>query len=135
MAYDVLTKKYLRNYFSFLKILVSSFEKQYSMYITELSAIIGKEIEVTKYREGKEKYQAKLSGIEAREGNSLSGVWEAGATPKEAIKNYCKAISNQFLIANAYGEYDLRKITVTAGTIKRSDYLIIRKKTNLCTAK
>ena len=110
------------------------------MYITELSAIIGKEIEVTKWRDGKEKYQAKLSGIEAREGDLLSGVWEAGATPKEAIKNYCKAISNQFLIANAYGggnrrEYDLRKITVTAGIIKRSDYLIIRKKINLCTAK
>ena len=88
-----------------------------AMYITELSAIIGKEIEVTKWRDGKEKYQAKLSGIDVREGNLLSSVWESGATPKEAIKNYCKAISNQYLIANAYGgssrrEYDLRKITV-----------------------
>ena len=54
--------------------------KKITMYITELSAIIGKEIEVTKWRDGKEKYQAKLSGIEAREGNLLSGVWEAGAT-------------------------------------------------------
>ena len=111
-----------------------------AMYITELSAIIGKEIEVTKWRDGKEKYQVRFNGIEAREGDLLRSVWEAGATPKEAIKNYCKAISNQYLIANAYGggnrrEYDLRKITVTAGTIKRSDYLIIRKKVNLCTAK
>lgn len=50
------------------------------------------------------KYTAKFKGVEVKKGLTLEGAYGNGETPEQAIKNYCKHISGQWLVVNAYGK-------------------------------
>lgn len=53
---------------------------------------------------GLAKYTAKFKGVEVKKGLALEGAYGNGATPENAIKDYCSAISSQWIVVNAYGD-------------------------------
>jgi len=49
-------------------------------------------------------YTAKFKGVEVKKGLTLEGAYGNGMTPEEAIKDYCKQISGQWIAVNAYSD-------------------------------
>ena len=52
---------------------------------------------------GLSKYTAKFKGVEVKKGLTLEGAYGNANTPEDAIKDYCKQISGQWIVVNAYG--------------------------------
>ncbi len=53
---------------------------------------------------GMSKYTARFKGVEVKKGLALESAYGNGATPENAIKDYCSVISGQWLVINAYGD-------------------------------
>ena len=52
---------------------------------------------------GLSKYTAKFKNVEVKKGLALEGAYGNGGTPEQAITDYCKQISGQWIVINAYG--------------------------------
>lgn len=59
------------------------------------------------------KYYVSFADSEVKDGNFLSGTFGDGNTFDEALIDYCKEISEQTLVLNAFSQIELPKITHT----------------------
>lgn len=82
------------------------------MTLGEFADIIGKQIEITRYPNQKNRHIARFGGAEVKEGGCLAGYFGTGHTPEKALENYVDRIAGKTLVFNAMSKEKRREYNV-----------------------